>query len=336
MIVKNEFVKIKQGSKNITMKNLLLDEYLKLFSVTQYQGDRGKNSDKALNNCFIKLDSSIGLISPTSSFDDSDFDLMLTMQTNDAVFNRNSCEASYEYGTRVGGKVYLSSFTGESEVNLADYSGRKITALGFGKDSIYSVIDTSSYDFYIDDSGLLSVFRKDIISSDAVCDSNPYHLSPFSIKRVNIPYDEGTYLSYAVFAKLYSIGLGFVEGKMEQEFIIGEDIDIDVEDDFTFGFVLKKGNTENLFPSPSIQPSSSKYPVMVYIKNFLFPNQSMQPSSSKYPVQHDLRTVIYKYRLYYINRGDAVTYLDEYYTMSFICDAKGLFEIKTKIRRGDD
>lgn len=326
MIVKNEYVQIKSKDKNVKITNMILNKYLALFSKGQYTIDSGLNYDKLLSYCYIKIDEPIGEITPDKEFTPDNFDFYLTASSrieSSVEFNSNGCEITYQY------------LNDEISV-LADFKGKKITALGFGKpQDIYAIVDTSNYELNFDDSSLFTIFRKDKFISDAVCSDKAYHLSPIGAGTIDYELNGTTYSSN-VYSVLYSVGLGMVAGGMNQEFIVGKDVDINVIDDYSFSFNFKRGSSPTIYPKVNGHPSSSKYPIQDYVDVSKFPSEIHYPSSSSYPVRTDDRYIIYKFRNYYINRGDQVVYLDSYYTMSISISTRGLFEFATKIKRGDD
>lgn len=335
MKIKNEYVKVKQGKKERTFKNMILNSYLSLYSKGQYLDPVvvDYNNDKYLAECLIKFDTSLRQITPNSLFNKNDFDISINAITYNSEFNSHGVDFTYNYGLRENNSVYDIK-EGIFLDDLSTFLGKKITALGFTNgNEIYAVIDTVNYSLYVDDSYEFNVFRKDKFSSDAVCDNNPYHLCPIGKGSIIIDEDYG---SAMVFARLYSVGLGRTIGKMEEEYILGEDVEINVEDDYTFSFNFKKGDIESLYPLINNQPKSNQYPVAEYISKYQFPNTNFYISNNKYPLKTDYIYVIYKYRLYYINHGSQVVNLDEFYTMNYYTSRKGLITVKTKIERDDD
>lgn len=122
---------------------------------------------------------------------------------------------------------------------------------------------------------------------------------------------------------------------MKEEYIIGQDIDINVIDDFSFSFKLRKGLEPNKYPTLTTY-TNNLYPLPLKVSKEILPNINLQPSSNKYPLLSDYKYIVYKYRYYYFNdKQSEYIDLDEYFTMSLPNDTKGLFEIVTKIERSD-
>lgn len=338
MKISNEFVKIRQDDKEMTLKNLILNSYLKLFSKTQYEsiedGLISDNRKKSLDICFVKLDTTLDNINPDSVFDIDDFDFYINAVNKNLDYSSQGSSITYTYGIRESDGIYDIK-NGVYVDDLSDFIGKKITALGFGNvnDNIFAVIDTSNYSITIEDRRSLNIMRKDNFTSNAICDNNPYHLNPMG--RGRMLYNNGLRAAI-VYAKLYSVGLGRTLGELEQEFVVGEDVEVNIIDDYSFSFNFKKGDVENLHPGNNEHPNSSKFPIAEFVARYQFPRSTFYAHSSKYPMRTDYRYVIYKYRLYYTTQGDSMVELDEYYTMNYITDNRGLITVNLKIERNGE
>lgn len=338
MKISNDYVKVQNKEQAITLKNLILDKYLELFVRTQknidYEDRYSDDLNKSFTNCFIKFDDKLENITGSSDIDKNSFDLSIVRKSYDITNSDREVNVSYKFDTKGNHNVY--DIKKEKYItDLADYIGRKITAIGFGnhKREIFAILDTNAYSLSIQDSNEFNIFRKDIFSSDAICDSIPYHLSP--VGQGEIYYDDGYYQAKS-YAKLYSVGLGTQIGKMNNEKIIGKDIDMIEIDNTSFGFNLRKGSNKIEYPNSNMFCSSSKYPLPLYVFKELSLTSSLYLGSGKYPLLGDYKYVIYKYRMYYINRGGQMVELDQYYTMSCPINTKGYFQIITKIERNDN
>jgi hypothetical protein len=120
---------------------------------------------------------------------------------------------------------------------------------------------------------------------------------------------------------------------MEEEYIIGKDVKIIEEDDFTFNFVLSKATDEGIYPNVNGYPSIKSYPLTFKIKTNKYPTEMTWCSNNLYPMISDFKYIIIKYVFYYINRGGNIIDLDKYYTMSFYTNKEGILIIKNKIER---
>lgn len=328
----NKYIKIKNGKKEVTLHNYTYDRYLALFSKGQYTNNDDEidyiNTEKELFYCFIKFDDEIDDITNASI---SDFDISITRNSSNVIGNVNSVTARYDY-METGGNVY--DISNHEQTSLEEYVGRRITALGFGTSQIMSCVDTSNYNIKIIDDEIFAVFREDILTTDGEVVGNdlPLHLAPVSNKEIALP-DTAYYVP--VYAKLYSIGLGSIKGQMAYEYVIGTDIEITIEDDFTFSFNLLKGTMPDIHPSNQLYLGSELYPTPLYTIQEKHPQTNLYAGTNQYPLRSDYNYIIYKYRLYYYDTElGGIIELDKYYTLSYENhDAKGLFNIKTKIER---
>lgn len=327
MKIRNEYIKIKTN-KEIVLRNYIYDNYLKLFSKTQYlEEDAFQNTYKKLTYCFIKFDTELEDIQNANI---TDFDISIASSQNEVIGNKQEVNALYTYTTRRGIRVIN---TREASNDLNQYAGKKVTALAFGNNEIMACVDTSNYNVYIVQDEEFNVSRKDIITSDAICIGSDYpvHLAPL-FKTCEYESAGRTY-SADIYAKLYSIGLGATIGKMEEEYIIGKDINVIKESDTSFGFNLRKGNEQSVYPQNDLYSGNSLYPLPLYVQNEVHPQNSLCCSEEQYPLASNYKYVIYKYQLYYIGRGSAIEELQDFYTMNYSTRVKGLFEIVNKIER---
>lgn len=345
MIVKNDYIKIKNGKKTTTLHNYIYDRYLVPFSKTQYDVDEEdvisinvEQQKKELNECYIRFDDKLEDITNATI---SDFQVQVTSYKNNFSGDNNTINIIYEYDFENGFDLIKGA-----SIDKSDYYNKKITALGFGKNEvIYACLDTSNYDIYVlEDEGLF-ITRKDIISSQAKCYGYefPVHLSPIGDLK-NAVYNSAVSDYEPKYAKLYSIGLSKTLGTINEEYIIGDDIDIKVKSDTSFGFNLRKGEDVSVYPQNNLYTSNDLYPLPLYVKREIYPQNDMYPDSNLYPSDSNYKYIFYKFRLYLIHWNGPtpkegtfeIQWLDEYYTMYLENDTKGLFEIVTKIERSDD
>lgn len=329
MRIKNEYIKIK-ADKEIVLHNYIYDEYLKIFSKSQIEEDEDElfllNNRKTMHSCFIKFESNFEDITNKTI---NDFDIKISSIQMEVNGNNQCVNAIYTYSTKNG----IYDITSEKNIDdLNDYAGKKVTALAFGNEEILACIDTSNYSIYVIKDEELSISRKDIISSDAICDGidYPIHLAPI-FKTTTYESAKGKYQA-DVYAKLYSIGLGQVIGKMSEEYVIGKDIDVKEESNTSFGFNLRKGNEQSIFPRNNLYCGSGKYPLPLYIEKELHPKVNLYSSNRLYPLESNYKYIIYKYEMYYFDRG-ATKHSLGCYTMNLYNTTKGIFEILTKIER---
>lgn len=337
MKVKNEYVKIKSGKKEYTLKNYIYDSYLKLFSnrqksIYEFPGITETDETK-LDACHIKFDEPL---EDYRNADILDFDLQIPLKQYSLTGNEKGTSTIYEYSSLM--------INYANPIDLTPYDGKKITAIGFSGVTryhdvyafrkLYACLDTSYYSIYVNKEQGIEVSRKDTIQSNALCDGYQYplHLAPV-LERFSEPDDEHHGNIGRIRPILYSVGFGSMRGKMAEEWIIGQDAEIQTIDDFKYGVAMKNPISVPLYPSNISYPSNSLYPIQPEFKETIHPQENRFPSNSMYPIKAGYNYIIFKYRLYYNTLGDII-YLDEYYTMSYPYNPKGIFIATNKIERG--
>lgn len=330
MIIKNDYIKIK-GDREIILKNYIYDIYLQLLTQAQYKKEVMQFE---MRYCFLKFDTPFDSV---LNKDVEDFDIYIIRSDKSINGTESKIEASYFYYLKKGEVIDVE--TDLVIEDLSDYYDRKITAIGFGgvynlQKTIFSCVDTSNYSIYLKSN--MNFERKDIFTTDTIATNGiPHNLKPFSTEFHTIidGHGERKNLIYPV---LYSIGLGTIKGQMDEEFVIGTDIDIIEETDTSFGFNIKKGLEPTKFPRTSIYPRSSLYPVALKINKEIHPHKRLYSGSGIVPLLSNYKYIIYKYRYYYF---DSFLYdyvdLDKYFTINLPNETEGLFEIVTKIERSD-
>lgn len=332
MKFENKYIKIKTKEQEITLHNYIYDKYLALFSQSQYETDEetliSMNHQKHLYNCYVKFETNVEDITNATK---SDFDISLEQLVVNTIGNSNSVCTSYTYSTR-DNKVF--DLQKQLYQDIGNYIDKKITALAFGNDDIMSCVDTSNYNVQITKAETFVITRKDIMTTDGVCDGIEY---PLHLASASNMYEitEAEALKVPVWAKLYSIGFGRIKGNIDDEYVIGKDIEVIKESDTVFKFNLLKSFQQNIHPQTIRYTGSRLYPLSAYVPKEMHPSVTMYCSNGRYPLKSDYKYIIYKYRLYYYDTMQGkIIKLDKYYTLSYLeTKAKGLFEIKTKIER---
>ena len=339
MQVKNEYVKLKTSKKEYVFRNWIYDSYLKLFSDNQKElyEMQGITETVAteLSVCCIKLNTPLDNY---QNADASDFDIFIPCKNVEVTGNAKGVSVIYDYSSLM--------INYANKIDLTEYDGQKITAIGFCGITryidvspvyeLYACVDTSYYSIQINADDGISISRKDTISSNAVCDGieYPLHLAPV-LQRRSEPDDKYKGATGRIRAILYSVGFGSTRGKMQQEFVIGEDAKIETINNFTYGIAMKNPVEMPKYPSAFTFPGSNRYPVAPKYSRSSYPREKgLYPSSRRYPMKAGYNYIIFKYRLYY-NVTNNIEYLDEYYTMSYIHNPRGVFTITNTIERGD-
>lgn len=331
MIIKNEYVKIK-GQKEFVLKNYIYDIYLQLITQAQYK----KEIDRFdMYYCFLKFDEPF---EDVEEKEPTDFDVYFMRTNNSMNGSENKLEVNYNYFPRVS-NVYDTQ-TNLLVDNLTEFYGKKITAIGFGGISnqnrtIYSCVDTSSYSIRFEEKILFE--RKDIFMTDTVAtDGYPENLKPFSNKTIHVDSGGHGILVFGCYPVLYSIGFGTSKGQMDEEFIIGEDVDIIEESNTSFGFNMRKGLEVSIYPHQNLYSKNGLFPMPLKVSRELQPSKKVYPRTGIVPLLSDYKYIIYKYRYYYFHDyAYDYRWTDDYFTINLPNETKGLFEIVTKIERSD-
>ena len=319
------------------MKNYIYNSYLKLFSDCQkelydYNYRITETNETKLSYCCIKVDEPLEDYQNASA---SDFDIFIPLKNYDLTGNESGTSTIYEYSSLM--------INYANPIDLTPYDGKKITAIGFCGITrwidvtpvyeLYACLDTSYYSIYVDKEQGIEISRKDIIQSNAVCDgyAYPLHLAPV-LDRFSEPDDEHHGAIARIRPILYSVGFGTMRGQMKEEWIIGQDAVINTIDDFKYGVAMKNPVSVPIYPNNNQYPASSLYPVQPDYKETIHPQENRFPSDTMYPMKAGYNYIIFKYRLYYNVLNDIV-YLDEYYTMSYAYNPKGIFIATNKIER---
>lgn len=210
-------------------------------------------------------------------------------------------------------------------INVNEIANQKILQLAFGnEDTIFAFVDISDTNIVIEDDESLYIYRKDVITSDATFsgDTIPVHLSPLGYKINDTTY----------YAELYSVGLGFFKGQMNEEYLLSENTFEEI-DDTTFRVVLEKGIDDTLTPTEMLQPHTELMPVVeTHVGTEIHPNSNLQPNLNIYPCVLNYKYIMYKYRLYEI-KAIGIYPIEKYYIMNFYTDNKGTTRVDTKYER---
>ena len=239
--------------------------------------------------------------------------------------SNNSCIDTYYTFDNTSG-YYKSDGTGFAYVaDINEMANKQILQLAFGNDNtIYAFVDIATSNVIVEKDIGLYIYRKDRIKSDAYYtgDGIPVHLSPLGYKINGTTY----------YAELYSVGLGFFKGLLNEEYLVKEN-PIEEIDDNTFRITLEKGINETLTPSNTLYPHANLMPVLeTHLGNEIYPSKVLQPSNLIYPSIGKYKYVMYKYRLYSI-KGLQTIPINKYYVMSFYTESQGTTRVDTKYER---
>ena len=316
MKIKNDLISIKMGKKQYDFRNLILDEYLKIFASTQIDiNENTKTSNrKDLTYLLIKFDTPLENLNESSVLVNEDFDVCASYH-NTAIqeFSENSVITQYDY--KINDVLEYANANYPETNNISKYYGKKVTAIGFNSfgakstsvsTNVKAVLDTSNYNIYIQENQDFTVTRKDIITTDALFYSNnkrkisgTIHLAPLYNEAVIEPTilknEEGATItgpdiSYGV---IYSIGMSSYIDRIDKELVIGKDIEI-----IQNGAELSIEGIENYWSKEKL----------------LYPNSNLYPNSGLYPIKSNYKYIIFKYKVWQnILSG---TYENPVYTMT--------------------
>lgn len=300
MKIKNDLVSIKIGKRQYDFNNMILNEYLIKFAKYQLNLNELNKvySNKKLEYCLLKLDTPLSEITENTQLSNTDFDICLL---------GGASSSSQEIGEQeiIVKNIYKSDSTiydynkKTADNYISNYFGKKITAIGFntwaGDDSklpyktpVCAVLDVSNYNIYLQNNQNFTVTRKDIISTDSLFWTNskkikgPLHLVPNGIESVvkkdDFITENGIKLKTTgrAYGILYSVGLSSFKNRLNEEFAIGNDIEI------------LQNNNELLIEG--LKNFLSKD--ILYPSNFLYPGMSIYPMKSNY------KYLIFKYKVW--------------------------------------
>lgn len=345
MNIKNENINIKIGKKQYEFKNLILDEYLRRFAKRQIDE---KEMDYAANNiklkyCMLKFDEPFENITSETNIKNSDFDICFLWNTfYSQEISENKVILQYTYSP---GFIWDYNKNAGNENGISDYYGKKITAIGFNsywandtnisfKVPVCAILDISNYNIYLQEKQDLSITRKDIVTTDAFFYSNnpkiipgPVHIAPYGvseiIKQKNIYNDTGDScytFNDSGYGILYSIGLSSYKDYIDKEFIIGKDVQLEVN-----GMELKIKDLKNY----------------ISMNNLHFPSNVTYANDNMYPQKTNYKYIIFKYKIWQMVHSGSFddvksipTDTGYYYYQAIPIDKFGKSDLKIKYERG--
>ena len=276
MEITNKEIEIKIGNKSHKFKNLILNNYLQMYS-----GCFLEDSYKSLEIAYLVFDKKLHITEDTTQIE---YDVMLPsfwMSAEDEakqIVSNNSVEIRYVF------KNYASENELFPKVDWNQYVGKKITGIGFGTGDvlgeIHAFLDTSNYDLVVQENQNIIITRVDRLQTNAnffgVNINFPLHLSPNYF--INTQNNNRRYK-----VALKNVGFG----------VTAQDFDVWYSEN---EFTVTKDNTSviittqyttiaprmGLYPSSSLYPSDMLYPEQIeglYPKNDLYPSDTLCPES---------------------------------------------------------
>lgn len=332
MKVKNDFVAIKNGKQEIKIHNIILDTYIKKIIANQMEKEARANL--LMYYIFLKFDTELDF-DETSILTRDNFDLSFNSCANNTEISKKEVINNYTYMLAKG--IEATEIITDNVINsFENYNGRKITAIGFGTNAysnLYACLDVRNYNIYLDTEQVLSIARRDILSTDAYFYSNdsiiqfPAHLS--NGKDIT---NLTTGLCKTYYGILKSIGLGHNPYAIAEEHSIlpyTEHIQSDknsiiINDELTIEY-----KSEGLFPAVDLYPETNLCPARIIVDN-LYPSKDVYPGIDIYPVYSAYQYVQLKYEIYYIDNEEARPVdTGKYYLLSM--PIKGKEKVKLNI-----
>lgn len=294
MKIKNDFVTIKNGNREIKIHNMILDTYIKQIINNQLKTDN--RIDLSMKCIFIKFDTELDF-NETSILSKNDFDLSLEIYDYETEESKKEIINNYRYSL-IKGEIAVDIKENSAIYSFEKFDKKKITAIGFSYYSdgeVYACVDVRNYNIYYDSSQVLSITRRDILATDGCFYSGnnkiqaPIHLCKYKMIK-----------EFLYFAVLKSIGLGHNTYKMSEEHPLlphEEHLEmnsnsISIKDELTIQY-----KSEGVFPDMDLFPKADLYPARIIVDN-IYPSKNIYPGIV-YPVYSAYQYVQLKYEIYY-------------------------------------
>ena len=306
MRVSNEYVQVSLGKRVFTRKNMILNRYLQHLIDMQFIENNDLYGARFTEVIFqLDIPKEVNKNDEINYYSDGIYNF--TGRFIDGTYqqstNKNSIKLiqSFSQGNLyyIGGTIYY----GDDDYLI----GHKLTGVGFGiSGKLMTWVDLSDMNIIIQEGEKLNISRVDNFSTDLEITGYNYPRHLTNLRKES--YSDQNPIT-AVF--LYSIGLGEDKDYMNKEYVIGEDVSINM------------GNMEFTIP------------ITKETKNQIYPSENLQPFSNIYPSKATDNYIIYKYKIYkVVYVDDELTYEDtgKYYLGSIKIKNENLQYIKTKIR----
>lgn len=324
MKIKNEYVIINNGKKQIKLHNTILNTYIEKIISNQLTTDTEERATLSMIYMYLKFDEPL-IFDNTTNLQENDFDLRISRYTyNEDVSPKQIIINNFYKADSSSYSIYEIS-TSQFIEDLSNYIGRKITAIGFGGELsgealLYACVDTYNYNIYLETfDEVLSVIRRDILSTDTIFYSpNKKNKGPIHLSDGKCHYDNGD-LDYQLVGILDSIGLGLNTYKMDvvvslipyNEHVEIEDNILKILDELTIEYY-----SDGLFPLLDLYPSTDLYPARI-IREPLYPSNSIYPEIDLYMLESPFQYVQLKYKIYKLDiQNETIEDTGDYYLLS--------------------
>lgn len=323
MRIKNDFIIIQNGKKQIKLHNTILNTYISKIINNQLTTDPDERASLIMNYAYLKFDSSLEF-DKESNLQESDFDLKVIYYTTNTDISPKTIVNNYFY--KVDNSQYTVYDISSSSyiTDLSNYVGKKITAIGFGgnyqaQGIIYACVDTSNYNVYIEDTNtIFSIARRDIISTDSIFYTPNNVKGPIHLSDGQYHYDGG-FPDYQLVGILDSVGLGLNSYKMDIGISLNpyvEHIDVETNKIQLLDELVIEHYSDGLFPDLDLYPSTEVYPARI-IQKPLYPSNDIYPGIEVYMLESPYQYIQLKYKVYKIDTIDGTTTdTGDYYLLS--------------------
>ena len=332
MKIKNEYILIKKGKKEIKIQNTILLRYIT--NIINNQITLENRANLLMTTMFLKFDTPL-VFDSTTDLQKSDFDIYTMYNLKSTEISKTNTTINYLY--ELDNEIRKTD-TDEYISSLEPYLGRMITAIGFGTNNqaeqiVYACVDTSNYNIYLDDmSEVFSVTRRDKVSTDAIFYSSnkkikgALHLFEGQYEYNNVNFPEKQYIGI-----LKSIGVGTTyfninqEIELEESDLVTSANEISINKEFEIKYI-----SEGIFPNANLYPDNNEYPERV-IKEALFPSNDIYPGIEQYPFEAPYQYMQLKYEIYVINGTDGtITDTNTNYILSKTIGRKNKIKMNIK------
>lgn len=337
MKIKNDYIRIKVGTKEIELHNTILDKYIE--NLIENELWDGARNDLKMSLVYLRFDTSLEF-TESSVLDLSNFDICFPYDSYSPNIGSNQIVINYNYTNLSSRFKFYDINTQEQLSSMTGYEDRKITAIGFGEETmtdIYACVDTSNYNLYTGTlDTILSITRRDIMSTDAVFYSTsnivkgPIHLCD------RITSANSTNISDEYIGVLKSIGLGITSSIMNQEISVqpySEHINVEgntiyINDEFTIEF-----ENDGLFPETNLYPGTNVFPARI-INNAIYPSRDLYPGIDQYMIEPPYQYMQLKYEIYRINIDlEIIEDTNTYYLLSIPIGNKNKIKMNINYER---
>lgn len=309
MKLANNFVEIRNNKKTITLKNMILNNYLYSFLKNIISHDF---LQQYFSKCYIKIDTSVAF-NKKSMIDIAEFDFYIKNPIVNEINTKNLSIIDYIFKP-LEGKIYnAKNAITDTLISENEYRNKKITAIGFAtNDSNYigAIIDVSNYDIYYEDG--FSIFRQDKIETEAIYYTDMPYGAPETPKHLK-------FLNDNVVACVSGIGFGKTPYKIEERYNIK-------------AINYPESPTEDeMFVSFEILNDDGSHKPIYNQKNICFSYPSNNTYMPIYPTKNSYPYIMFEYEYY--KKTPSMIYVEGWYWEAIKLNKYGNLKATIKYER---